>query len=259
MFCPPSTLTPTAHPLRQEKALWADAPGHSRCRCSISAALSGAVALHVVENASTRRIVYSPDFFPFPATSCARLPRDLGSRFRVMVPGDNRDWLSFLGSSYFRSAAELDHMAFPLVHRHQHRGSLPEEFPRFPRSGLSSVRPSRTSSHLCLADGPAWPGPTVRVHKSAGVVDGRKGDSLCRSDIAKMGVAPLPEVLVLGSQPASGPTGARRSTTATAWRVDRHGERIWRPSITRSACKPAHFRHGPARVRPLARDRPFTI
>jgi glucans biosynthesis protein len=92
------------------------------------------VALHVVEDGIARRIVYSPDFFSIPRNHPARrLPHDLGfAGFRVMVPGEDRDWLSFLGSSYFRSAGELGQ--YGLSARGiaiNTGGSLPEEFPRF--------------------------------------------------------------------------------------------------------------------------------
>jgi periplasmic glucans biosynthesis protein len=67
------------------------------------------VALHVVENGIASRIVYSPGFFSPPSDHpAARLPPDLGfAGFRVMLPEDERDWLAFLGSSYFHSAGEL--------------------------------------------------------------------------------------------------------------------------------------------------------
>ena len=182
---------------RHEKTLWAAAPGRFPVQMfHLGRYFQEPIALHVVEDGIACRIVYSPEFFSFPHDHpAARLPRDLGfAGFRVMIPGDDRDWLSFLGSSYFRSAGELGQ--YGLSARGiaiNTGGSLPEEFPRFTALWLEQRAAVEDELLIyALLNGPSMAGAYRFVcTKAAGVVMDVKACLYARSDITKMGVAPL--------------------------------------------------------------------
>ena len=222
---------------RKETALWADAPGRFPVQMfHLGRYFQVPVALHVVENGLARRIDYSPDFFSIPVDHPAtRLPRDVGfAGFRVMLPGDDRDWLSFLGSSYFRSPGELGQ--YGLSARGiaiDTGGSQPEEFPRFTAFWLEQ-RAGVENEFLiyALLDGPSVAGAYRFVcTKAAGVVMDVNAALYARSDIAKMGIAPLTSMFWYSeANRHQGPD----------WRPEVHdsdglalwtgaGERIWRP------------------------------
>ena len=201
---------------RKEKALWADAPERFPVQMfHLGRYFQEPVALHVVENGIARRIVYSPDFFSLPGNHpAARLPRDLGfAGFRVMVPGDDRDWLSFLGSSYFRSAGELGQYGLSVRGIAINTGgSQPEEFPRFTAFWLEQAVENELLIYALL-DGPSVAGAYRFIcRKAAGVVMDIKASLYARSDIAKMGLAPL---------------------TSMFWysEANRHQGHDWRPEI----------------------------
>jgi glucans biosynthesis protein len=219
----------------------------------------------VVEDGIARRIVYSPDFFSIPRDHPARrLPHDLGfAGFRVMVPGEDRDWLSFLGSSYFRSAGELGQ--YGLSARGiaiNTGGSLPEEFPRFTAFWLEQR--AATGNELliyALLDGPSVTGAyRIVCTKAAEVVMEAKASLYARSDVAKMGVAPLTSMFWYSEtnrhQGADWRPEVHDSDGLAMWTGA--GERIWRPLNN-----PPHvqtstfFDNGPRGFGLLQRDRFF--
>ncbi len=70
------------------------------------------VKMHVVSDGMAREVLYSPRLFNFGEESFAAfLPDNLGfAGFRVVYTGvqPHKEWLAFLGASYFRSPGELD-------------------------------------------------------------------------------------------------------------------------------------------------------
>ncbi len=222
---------------RKEKALWADAPGRFPVQMfHLGRYFQEPVALHVVENGIARRIVYSSDFFSIPRDHPAvQLPRDVGfAGFRVMDAGGDRDWLSFLGASYFRSPGALDQ--YGLSARGMAIGTgkpEAEEFPRFTAFWLEQPADGAEVFFIyALLEGPSVAGAyRFACAKGVGVVMDVTATLYARADIAKMGVAPLTSMFWYSE--------ANRQQ-GSDWRPEIHdsdglalwtgaGERIWRP------------------------------
>src|SRR5690606_27944977 len=102
------------------------------------------VRIDVVENGIARELRYDPAAFSYTgALQAADMPDDAGwAGFRVLHAGDHgRDWLAFMGASYFRTSGPLDQYGLSA------RGlaidtALPgshEEFPVFTRFWLEAV------------------------------------------------------------------------------------------------------------------------
>lgn len=251
---------------RKEKALWAEAPGRFPVQMfHLGRYFQAPVALHVVEDGVAHRIVYSSDFFSIPSNHPAtRLPRDLGfAGFRVMVPGEDRDWLSFLGASYFRSAGELDQYGLSARGIAINTGGLlAEEFPRFTAFWLEQRAGAANELVIyALLDGPSVTGAYRFVcTKTAGVVMDVKTNLYVRNDIAKMGIAPLTSMFWYSE--------ANRQQGAD-WRPEVHdsdglalwtgtGERIWRPLNNPSRVQTSTFLDShPKGFGLLQRDRLF--
>jgi glucans biosynthesis protein len=197
------------------------------------------VGIYLVNGEKAQEVLYSPDYFDIPMDNpAAGLPGDIGfAGFRVMVPGEERDWLAFLGAAYFRSSGALDQyglsaraicidVAMP----------TPEEFPRFTNFYFG---PSKDGLFTIYADleGPRVSG-AVRWDMSRGgdatgkqVVMDMAVRFYPRADIARLGVGTLTSMFWYDE------TNRQK---APDWRPEIHdsdglaiwtgsGERLWRP------------------------------
>ncbi|HUG61608.1 MAG TPA: glucan biosynthesis protein, partial [Methylomirabilota bacterium] len=157
------------------------------------------VGIHLVENGEARPVLYSPDYFEIPADNPATvLPSDIGfAGFRVLEPGTERDWLAFLGAAYFRSAGALDQYGLSArAIAIDTALPTPEEFPRFTDFFFGA---SKTGDLVITAalEGPSvsgavrWDIARGGDETGRGVVMDMAARFFARSDIARLGIAPL--------------------------------------------------------------------
>ena len=221
------------------------------------------VSVNLVEGTTSRELLYRPDYFDMPADSPARaLPEDIGfAGFRVMGADSDRDWLAFLGYSYFRSSGELDQFG-------QSARALaidvamptPEEFPRFTDFYFA---PSETGdlTLYCNLDSPRVTGALrMDIARKTGVVMDISARYFARADIARFGIAPLTSMFWFSE--------ANRER-GMDWRPEVHdtdglalwtgaGERLWRPLNNPPSVMTSSFAdQNPKGFGLLQRDRSF--
>lgn len=196
------------------------------------------VDLYVVENGEARRLQFDPEAFDYSDTGLeSPVPSDLGfAGFRLMNgPESNRDWLSFLGGSYFRASGEQDQYGLSA------RGvavdtALPErseEFPRFSRLWVErSPQDSRRVVVCALLEGPSLTGAyRFDIRNERGVVMEVQCELFLRRAVQRLGLTPITSMYWFGRHDRH---------RAADWRPQVHdsdglaiwtgaGERIWRP------------------------------
>ena len=201
------------------------------------------VAIHLVEDGQARQILYTSAWFAMPDDSPARALGDEGgfAGFRLMRPGLEPDWISFLGASYFRT--DGPEMQYGLSARGLAVNTglaQPEEFPSF--TGFWLAGPENADEDAVIyarLDSPSVTG---------GLQDrGQAGGGFRRAALRGLLQAVLPrgggaagrgaadlDVLVLGNE----------RETSRDWRPEVHdldglamqagnGERLWRPLRSR--------------------------
>lgn len=196
------------------------------------------VKIHIVRDGVAREILYSPRYFDYGDTGLAqKLPPDLGfAGFRVMDgPEAKTDWLAFQGASYFRSCGDENQYGASA------RGIAidtamprPEEFPRFTEFWLAESEKPDTVTIYALLDGPSVSGAyRIEASRAKGALTAVHTDLFARTDIERMGIAPLTSMFWYGEN-----LDGKRPD----WRPEIHdsdglaiwtgkGERIWRPLI----------------------------
>lgn len=208
------------------------------------------VRMHVLDAGKAREIVYDESYFEMPADSPARdLPTGAGfAGFRFQEsrsghPGrkgekldwQKNDWVAFLGASYFRAIGELYQYGLsarglaidPAV------AGRPEEFPDFTHIWLET--PQEAAEYVvvyALLSGPSVAGAyRFRMHRGKGVTMEIETALFLRSDVGRLGIAPLTSMYWYSET---------AKTTAVDWRPEVHdsdglelwtgtGERAWRP------------------------------
>ncbi len=198
------------------------------------------VAINVVEADGVKAVPFSPSLFDYGANDFAsRVPHDLGfAGFRLHYPIKTPDYrdevIVFLGASYFRAVGR--DQVFGLSARGLAVDTAEpsgEEFPAFREFWL--LRPATRSKEVtiyALLDSPSltgayrfvvWPGVQTRVDVDVFLAP--------RSDVRKLGLAPLTSMFFLGE-------GSQRRVAD--FRPEVHdsdglllslatGEWIWRP------------------------------
>jgi glucans biosynthesis protein len=223
------------------------------------------VAMHLVEAGSAREILYSSRVFAFgeAARFAAALPDDLGyAGFRLRNADTWEEWLSFLGSSYFRSPGEQGRFGLSA------RGlavntAMPggEEFPRFsafwlePRAG----REDRLTIYALLESARVAGAYRIDARHGRGTTMDVEAALFLRGDVGRLGIAPLTSMYWYGKHD-------RRQRSD--WRPEVHdsdglalwtatGERIWRPLINPPRPSVSLFRGRPKGFGLLQRERRF--
>jgi len=224
------------------------------------------VALYLVEAGSAREILYSPRAFAFgePARFAADYPDDLGyAGFRLRNVTTWKEWLSFLGASYFRSPGEEGRFGLSA------RGlavdtATPggEEFPRFsafwlePRAG----REDRLTIYALLESARVTGAYRIDARHGRGTTMDVEAALFLRGEIGRLGVAPLTSMYWYSKHD-------RRQ--GTDWRPEVHdsdglaiwtaaGERIWRPLINPPRVSDTVFEGRPKGFGLLQRERRFS-
>jgi glucans biosynthesis protein len=195
------------------------------------------VVIHVVRDGIAQPLIYTKDCFEVGDPDLARaLPDDLGySGFRVMDgPDTETDWLAFQGASYFRSSGSSNQYGTSA------RGLAidtampqPEEFPRFSQFWLQETPDASGAVTLfALLEGPSVTGAyRFEARREHAPVMDVHAELFFRSDVARLGIAPLTSMYWYGENSVS----ARPD-----WRPEIHdcdglavwtgsGERLWRP------------------------------
>lgn len=225
------------------------------------------VRIDVVENGFSRELRYDPSVFEFTGELKAEdFPSDAGwAGFRVLHANDpNRDWLAFMGASYFRSSGPLDQYGLSA------RGlaidtAVPgqaEEFPVFTRFWLEAVDGGGIRIHA-LMESPSLTG-AIRIDCAApnrrDIVMDVSLRLFLRRDVRRLGIAPLTSMFWYSET---------NRHEATDWRPEVHdndglamwagsGERIWRPLDNPRTVRTTSFLdHNPRGFGLMQRDRVF--
>lgn len=234
---------------RPEAALWQQGDGPYPVRFfHLGQLFPTPVKIYTVREGTAREVYYSPQLFNFGKADFAKaLPDDIGfAGFRVMHSSTaERDWLAFLGASYFRSAGELDQYGVSA------RGvaidtALPdgEEFPRFTRFWLEPAANPQAITIYALLEGPSLTGAyRIQAIRQERVVMDVEAVLFFRTTIHRLGVAPLTSMFWY-SETNHQPT--------REWRPEVHdsdglslwtgaGEHIWRPLNNPPAVQTSSF------------------
>lgn len=223
------------------------------------------VQLFLVKDGEAREIGYDHDTFTYTDAKLAnRLPDDLGyAGFRLMNPGEETDWLAFLGSSYFRSSGPEGQYGLSARGLAIDTGlSRPEEFPRFSAFWLHGTGDDADAMIVdALLESESCTGAyRFTISKSDSIVMDVDATLFVRKDIERLGVAPLTSMFWYGE--------ANRFEGAD-WRPEVHdsdglalwtgsGERIWRPLNNPSTVRTSTFSdESPKGFGLLQRDRDF--
>ncbi len=226
---------------RADHALWAGGPNPVSF-FHLNRYSGDPVVLHVLEDGKAREILYGPDYFDYGASGLdPKALADLGfSGFRIMDGQSKQtDWLAFQGASYFRSSGqEGQYGASARGIAINTAAATAEEFPRFSEFWLDADGP--VISIYALLDGPSITGAykfdavkNETDKANGGVVMNAHCELFFRSDISRLGIAPLTSMYWYGEN-------ERRK--AADWRPEIHDndglalwtgkdERIWRPLI----------------------------
>lgn len=221
---------------RKDRTLWLDRKGVS----PVQAFFPGRyfrlpVRLYSVEDGMATELPFSLDLFDIPEGNPARqLVHTRGfAGFRVMEPDASRDWMAFLGASYWRTAGYSGQFGMSV------RGLAvdtalpagPEEFPNFTRFWLEPFEDGGLTIYA-LMESPRLTGAyRIRSMRENGVVQDVTAAIFLREQVERLGFAPLTSMFWYGKN---------SRFLAPDWRPEIHdsdgleihtagGERIWRP------------------------------
>jgi glucans biosynthesis protein len=236
---------------KPEMALWANGPSPWPVTFfHLGRYFPKPVRMHVLDSGQAREIIYDESYFEMPANSPAKdLPPGAGFagfRFQESRSGHpgrkgekldwrRNDWVAFLGASYFRAIGELYQYGLsarglaidPAV------AGEAEEFPDFTHIWLET--PQASSEFVvvyALLSGPSVAGAyRLRMHRAKGVTMEIETALFLRSDVARLGIAPLTSMYWYSET---------AKKTAIDWRPEVHdsdglalwtgaGERAFRP------------------------------
>ncbi|WP_258869588.1 glucan biosynthesis protein [Paracoccus thiocyanatus] len=218
------------------RELWDDHSAPSRARFFFPGRyFKQPVHIHTLENGLATEIPFSLELFDIPKDNPARrLSRTEGfAGFSVMDAKTRRDWMAFLGASYWRTAGYSGQFGLSA------RGIAvdtaipdgPEEFPLFTHFWLEPETEHGMTTYALL-DGPRVAGAyRIVSRRGKGVMQEITARIFVRDAIERLGVAPLTSMFWFGKNtPRISPD----------WRPEVHdsdgleiltsgGERIWRP------------------------------
>ncbi|WP_298972295.1 glucan biosynthesis protein [uncultured Roseobacter sp.] len=217
---------------------------------------------------TAHEVPFGPEFFSMPEDNPARdLPEGFGfAGFRIMRPGLEPDWISFLGASYFRTDGPEAQYGLSTRGIAVNTGlDMPEEFPRFTAFWLGP--PEAENEELSVwaeLDGPSITGAyrfgLVRNAAFGGHLTRISAHLFLREGIERLGVAPLTSMYWYSERDRAG---------GDDWRPEIHdsdglamatgnGERIWRPlSNPESVTTSSFMDENPAGFGLIQRDRTF--
>ena len=201
------------------------------------------IIMNIVDGSKAREIIYEPDYFNMPANSPAhKLGRDAGfAGFRFHGPQTapdwlTRNWIAFLGSSYFRAISELQQYGLSArgVAVNTTVAGKPEEFPDFREFWIETPQNGGSDIVYALLDGPSIAGAykfTLVFDPANGAIVEVESHLFVRKTIEQLGIAPMSSMYWFSET---------RKPYLVNWRPEVHdtdglemltgsGERIWRP------------------------------
>ena len=249
---------------RGDAALWKDRAGGGVAFFHLGRYARTPVALHVVDGAVARPILYAESLFEGAAAGAVwTSDPDLGfAGFRVMNPGATDDWLAYQGAAYFRAAAPFNQyglsargLAIDTATAH------PEEFPAFTAFWLEQGGEG-TLIVNALLDGPSVAGAYRITHHGdrRGLVQEVESHLFFRRPVERLGLAPLTSMFWYGQADAArGPDWRPQihdSDGLAIWTGS--GERLWRPLTNPPRVTTnAFLDHNPRGFGLMQRDRAF--
>lgn len=221
---------------RKDESLWRDRDGVSPVQFFFPGKyFREPVHIYAVENGMAREVPFSLDLFDIPEANPARkLTHTEGfAGFRVLDAETERDWMAFLGASYWRTEGYSGQ--FGLSARGLALDTAiaqgPEEFPRFTRFWLEPERDGGMIAYALLESPRATGAYRIASRRDDGVIQDIEASLFLRGDVERLGVAPLTSMFWFGKHD---------SHISPDWRPEVHdsdgleihtgaGERIWRP------------------------------
>lgn len=221
---------------RMEETLWLNQGGVSPVQPFFPGRyFKEPVHLYKLESGMAQEVPFSLDLFDIPPGNPARKLTDTEgfAGFRVRDAYEDRDWMAFLGASYWRTSGYSGQFGLSV------RGlaldtALPnglEEFPRFTHFWLEPAENGDLTVYALL-DGPSATGAyRIKSRHDNGVMQDVTATIYMRDAVQRLGIAPLTSMFWYGKS---------NSFVASDWRPEVHdsdgleihgsnGERIWRP------------------------------
>lgn len=206
------------------------------------------VTINLVENGEARRVFYDPTVFDYSGDlEPGDLPADLGyAGFRLLYRDEpDRDWLAFMGASYFRAAGPLDQYGLSArgIAVNTVMPGRTEEFPRFTEFWLEQDETNASTIYAVL-DGASVTGAyRFVVERASTVMMTVAARIFTRRTVDRLGIAPLTSMFWFSETNRHG---------ATDWRPEVHdsdglaiwtgsGERIWRPLYNPAGVRTSSF------------------
>lgn len=225
------------------------------------------VAMHLVEDGEAREILFDQSMFSMPEDSPARALTSAGyAGFRVMRPGIEPDWVSFLGASYFRTDGPFNQYGLSARALAVDTGlAVAEEFPRFSAFWLAAPREEGAElTAYALLESPSVTGAYRFDLSRGGEGEGHRttvaSRLFFRERVERLGIAPLTSMYWYSE---------RSRVLADDWRPEVHdsdglamatgtGERIWRPLNNPRVVRTSSFAdQSPGGFGLVQRDRAF--
>lgn len=221
---------------RQEHALWAGEAPRSPVQMFFPGRyFKQPVRIFAVQEGMASEVPFSLDLFDIPEDSPAhRLTHTRGfAGFRVLDAKTDRDWMAFLGASYWRTSGYSGQ--FGLSARGLALDTAipdgPEEFPLFTRFWLEPGAEGAMTAYALLDSPRATGAYRIASTRDRGVVQEVTARVFLREDIERVGIAPLTSMYWFGKHDRQ---------SAPDWRPEVHdsdgleivtgsGEQIWRP------------------------------
>ncbi|WCR06149.1 glucan biosynthesis protein [Paracoccus fistulariae] len=221
---------------KPDSTLWKDVDGSSRVQMFFPGRyFKDPVRIFTVQDGMATEVPFDLDLFDIPADNPAQgLDQTRGfAGFRVQGPDGDRDWMAFLGASYWRTSGYSGQFGLSArglaVDTAMPEG--PEEFPIFTSFWLERGEGSDVTAYA-LMDSPSVTGAyRIASHQQDGAIQDVTARIFLRKDIRRLGLAPLTSMFWYGKNSRH---------LAPDWRPEVHdsdglqiltagGERIWRP------------------------------
>ena len=229
-----------------DRALYADGAGaYPVTFLTVGQLFPKSVRMYALHDGTAREIVYSPDYYTFPAGSpMERLKSDPSpfAGFEIHQADDkpllsgHEGWARFVGASYFRAVGEADQFGLSARGLAQNTGvANPEEFPDFTHFWIAEGKEDTDPVEVyALLDGPSVAGAYRFVmHRGHAVTMEISCQLNLRRPIERLGIAPLTSMYWYSETVKA---------KAADWRPEVHdsdglaiwngkGEHLWRPLI----------------------------
>ncbi|UFS66812.1 OpgD/OpgG family glucan biosynthesis protein [Paracoccus denitrificans] len=221
---------------RKDRALWGDGTASSQARFFFPGRyFKQPVHLYALDGGMATEIPFSLDLFDIPSDNPARrLSKTEGfAGFSVMDAETERDWMAFLGASYWRTSGYSGQFGLSA------RGLAidtaipdgPEEFPLFTHFWLEPETESGMTTYALLDSPRATGAYRIVSRRGEGVVQEITARIFMRDPVERLGIAPLTSMYWFGKNtPHVAPDWRPEVHDSDGLEILTHtGERIWRP------------------------------